>query len=157
MALTSISVTTTALVHGRALARNGQVSLDNNTFTAPDCAPVLGSSPPTSTPPTSTPPTSGAPTTSTPASPITTASAPVTVRGTVTSGAGTGTGIGRGTPTSVAVIATNVNSSGGTPELAATGASLNSKTLWLAVLGIGLGGGLFLLAHRPRPIPLRKH
>lgn len=152
MALTSISVTTTALVHGRALARNGQVSLDNNTFTAPDCAPVL-SSPPSS----STPPTSSAPTTSTPASPITAASASTSGRGAVTSGTGTGTGTGGGTPTSAAVIATSAGSNGGTAELAATGASLNSRTLWLAVLGIGLGGGLLLLARRPRPVPLRKH
>ncbi|WIX79251.1 ice-binding family protein [Amycolatopsis carbonis] len=37
MALTSITVTTGTVVAGRALARNGQVSLDDNTFTTPDC------------------------------------------------------------------------------------------------------------------------
>jgi len=37
MALTSITVATGTVVEGRALARNGQVSLDNNTFTTPSC------------------------------------------------------------------------------------------------------------------------
>jgi type VI secretion system secreted protein VgrG len=46
MALTSISVTTGAVVEGRALARNGQVSLDNNTFTTPGCA-TTSTAPPT--------------------------------------------------------------------------------------------------------------
>ncbi|MEO6957614.1 MAG: ice-binding family protein [Antricoccus sp.] len=38
MALTSISVTTGTTVAGRALARNGAVTLDNNTFTPANCA-----------------------------------------------------------------------------------------------------------------------
>jgi type VI secretion system secreted protein VgrG len=38
MALTSISVLTGVTVHGRALARNGAVTLDNDVFTAPTCA-----------------------------------------------------------------------------------------------------------------------
>ncbi len=37
LALTSISVTTGTTVEGRALARNGQVSLDTNLFTEPGC------------------------------------------------------------------------------------------------------------------------
>jgi Ice-binding-like len=37
MALTSIAVQTGALVQGRALARNGAVTLDNDTFTAANC------------------------------------------------------------------------------------------------------------------------
>jgi hypothetical protein len=56
MALTSISVTTGAVVEGRALARNGQVSLDNNTFTAPGCDTTPTTSPTTAP---STPPTTG--------------------------------------------------------------------------------------------------
>lgn len=43
MALTSISVTTGATVEGRALARNGQVSLDTNVFTLPGCATATAS------------------------------------------------------------------------------------------------------------------
>jgi Ice-binding-like len=54
MALTSISVTTGTVVEGRALARNGQVSLDNNTFTAPDCGATTTT---TTTAPTTTPTT----------------------------------------------------------------------------------------------------
>lgn len=38
LAFTSISVTTGATVHGRALARNGAVTLDTNVFTRPTCA-----------------------------------------------------------------------------------------------------------------------
>ena len=38
LALTSITATTGTRVHGRALARNGQVSLDTNVFSAPGCA-----------------------------------------------------------------------------------------------------------------------
>lgn len=37
MALTSISVTTNVTVHGRALARNGSVTLDSDTFVASSC------------------------------------------------------------------------------------------------------------------------
>ena len=52
LALTSISVQTGAVVHGRALARNGAVTLDNNVFTAPDCTPTTASAPPATTPST---------------------------------------------------------------------------------------------------------
>jgi len=38
IALTSITVTTGVVVYGRALARNGAVTLDSNTFHDPDCA-----------------------------------------------------------------------------------------------------------------------
>jgi hypothetical protein len=37
LALTSISVSNSVTVHGRALARNGAVTLDNDTFTVPTC------------------------------------------------------------------------------------------------------------------------
>lgn len=90
MALTSISVTTDTTVEGRALARNGAVTLDNNVFTAPGCltsipaptpsetvTPVPSESPsatpaPTATvPPLATPApiASGAPVVSVPATP----------------------------------------------------------------------------------------
>jgi LPXTG-motif cell wall-anchored protein len=37
LALTSITVNRSVTVHGRALARNGEVTLNNDTFTAPSC------------------------------------------------------------------------------------------------------------------------
>ncbi|UOX90453.1 ice-binding family protein [Amycolatopsis sp. FBCC-B4732] len=63
MALTSITVTTGTTVAGRALARNGQVSLDDNTFTTPGCTPnptttpgTTGTTTPSPTTDTTTPP-----------------------------------------------------------------------------------------------------
>jgi hypothetical protein len=40
LALTSITVTNSVTVHGRALARNGAVTLDNDTFTKTNCTPL---------------------------------------------------------------------------------------------------------------------
>ncbi len=59
LALTSITANTGATVVGRALARNGSVTLDTNTFTTPTCA-----APPTTPPPSSTAPATTAPATS---------------------------------------------------------------------------------------------
>ncbi len=42
LALTSISMETGATLEGRALARNGAVTLDTNTITKADCAPYVG-------------------------------------------------------------------------------------------------------------------
>jgi LPXTG-motif cell wall-anchored protein len=39
LALTSISVQTGVIVHGRALAQTGSVTLDTDSFTVPDCTP----------------------------------------------------------------------------------------------------------------------
>ena len=57
LALTSITVTTGATVHGRALARNGAVTLDSNVFVRPTCD--------LTTTTTAAPPTTAAPTTTT--------------------------------------------------------------------------------------------
>lgn len=57
LALTSIQVTTSASVEGRALARTGAVTLDNNVFLTNSCG-VVPTVPPTATPtvtPTATP------------------------------------------------------------------------------------------------------
>jgi Ice-binding-like len=53
LALTSISMEDNVTVHGRALARNGAVTLINDHFTTPTCATSLA--PPTSAPTTSAP------------------------------------------------------------------------------------------------------
>jgi len=71
LALTSITVASSAVVHGRALARNGAVTLDNNVFEQPSCAPSTATVAPTTT-------IAGAPTTTTAVS-TTTASSVVDV------------------------------------------------------------------------------
>ena len=73
LALTSITVTTGTVVQGRALARNGQVTLDTNTFTSAACdaavTPTTAAPVPITTAPTATtaPPVTSTPVTSTPA------------------------------------------------------------------------------------------
>ena len=64
LALTSISVNTGDTVDGRALARNGAVTLDDDTITSPTCA-----TPPPPPTPTSTTPTSTTSATATPTRP----------------------------------------------------------------------------------------
>jgi LPXTG-motif cell wall-anchored protein len=63
LALSSISVQTGATVQGRALARNGAVTLDTNVFTQPSCAGSTLTTAPTTTTSTilGTPPTTLAP------------------------------------------------------------------------------------------------
>jgi Ice-binding-like len=84
LALSSISVNNAATIHGRLLARNGAVTLINDTFTTPTCA---------------------GETSSTPTTPVTTPGGGTTVPADTT-GSGTGTGIdtglgsGPGTPVS---------------------------------------------------------
>ena len=69
LALTAITVTNSVTVHGRALARNAAVTLDNDTFTTPTCAQTIttpgtptttqpGTTQQGGTPTTATPPTS---------------------------------------------------------------------------------------------------
>lgn len=69
LALTSVSVTNGTSVEGRALARNGQVSLDTNVFTMPGCLTAIAPSPSATTPATTN------------ASPADTTSAAVAPRG----------------------------------------------------------------------------
>jgi hypothetical protein len=79
LALTSITVNTGVTVHGRALARNGAVTLDDDVFTSPSCA--------------TTPVT----TTTTTATPATTAPGGAGSGNGTGSGSGSGNGTGTGT------------------------------------------------------------
>jgi type VI secretion system secreted protein VgrG len=54
LALTSVSVQTGVVVHGRALARNGAVTLDTDTFSVPDCTPATLLAAPATTVPVTT-------------------------------------------------------------------------------------------------------
>jgi hypothetical protein len=78
MALTSISVTTGTTVKGRALARNGQVSLDDNVFTMPECetGPPTSDTSDSTSPTTSDTSTSDTPTSDTTTSDTTTSETP---------------------------------------------------------------------------------
>jgi LPXTG-motif cell wall-anchored protein len=87
LALTSITVQSGVVVHGRALARNGAVTLDNDVFTQPSCTPVSATSPPATTTTTAT----------TPASSTTIPGGTATTAGDTT-GTGPGTGTGAGAP-----------------------------------------------------------
>jgi len=101
LALTSITVTNSVTVRGRALARKGAVTLDNDTFTKPTCAvsPTTGS-------------TGGSDST-----PVATGTGTVTGSGTGSPGAGPGTSTSTGTPgggTSTPGISTGTPGGGGT-------------------------------------------
>ncbi len=69
LALTSVTVETGVVVHGRALARNGAVTLDNDVFTQPSCTPSTATAAPTTstTAPATTAPATTAPATTVPA------------------------------------------------------------------------------------------
>ncbi|PZS17717.1 MAG: sortase [Pseudonocardiales bacterium] len=184
MALTSISVTTGTVVNGRALARNGQVSLDNNTFTSGRC----DTTPPGTTPPPTTPPVTTPPVTTPPVTPTDTATdtaseqpgpQPHVSRG-VTTGT-TPTSPPTSTPTSTATVsravvvprassaststtarassAVGLTSAGG--NLANTGLSPMLKPLLglgavLSILGASLllAGGRTRTAYCPRHSPI---
>lgn len=87
MALASITVNNGATVHGRALARNGAVTLDNDTFTRPTCA-VVSSGATTTAVPTTTSSVPG--TTSTSTTPTTTGTPPGDVTVATTTGGTSG-------------------------------------------------------------------
>jgi len=110
LALTSITVQTGTTVEGRALARNGQVSLDTNVFTTPIC---------TTTPTTTAPTTSAPPATGTPTTTITqtaTATATATESGTSTTTATTTQGP---SPTTTAAVTSPANGTESTRPVSA--------------------------------------
>ncbi len=114
MALTSITVTNGVTVHGRALARNGAVTLDDDVFTEPSCA--LG--PPVTTTTTAGPTTTttGGPTTTTTQASTTTTGGPTTTTtqaSTTTTGGPTTTTTQAPTTTTQAPTTTSTSTPGG--------------------------------------------
>jgi hypothetical protein len=152
MALQSITVTTGTVVVGRALARNGAVTLDDDTFLDPACK---TSTPPTTTTTTKTTPTTTSPTTTTSTTTTPTSTTPTTTRGTtVTGGQGPGTPGGvagsGGVPTGTGGVAPGGSVGRGRAPLAQTGAG---PMLWMVFFGgilLILLGGLVLAFSRPR-------
>ncbi len=99
LALTSITVESSTVVRGRALARNGAVTLDNNIFTQPSCTPSTELTPNVTAPSTTVTTTTVLPTTTPVASastttPVASASTTVPVDVTITlPGTGTATSV----------------------------------------------------------------
>lgn len=136
MALTSISVTTGTTVDGRALARNGSVTLDTNTFTSSACATATPTpSPTTSMPgptPSGNPPDGGG------------GAGGGGSDGSGGSDGGGGGGAGNGT-------GTGANGDSGTSGiLASTGPSVNAPLLVAAIGAVLAGAGLILTGIRMR-------
>ena len=141
LALTSITVQSAVVVHGRALARNGAVTLDNDTFTAPSCIPSTATSPPTTTSPATTTTT---PATTTPAT---------TIADTATSPSATT--IGPAASTASSNVATPISAVDTSTTVSPTGAasttSFDVTTLTLPSTGSdvgatsGLGAGALLV------------
>jgi hypothetical protein len=117
LALTSISVTNSVTVHGRALARNGAVTLDTDTFTRPTCAAAPPGAP--------SAPGSGAPTLTT---------SPGGTGGGATPNAGPGTGTGTDTGSNGPPVA-------GPPRTDATPVSSGGSFPWQAAAFVALFGG----------------
>ncbi|MEO6700535.1 MAG: ice-binding family protein [Jatrophihabitantaceae bacterium] len=124
LALTSISVTTSTTVKGRALARNGQVSLDTNVFTSAACAVTVPSSTPASSPRVTATPTHTAP-----------AGVPAT-------------GTGARPASSSSSSAGSNGSAPGTGFLAATGRTPIPQAVGLASLLLLLGISVLALSRR---------
>ncbi len=128
LALQSISVDTGATVQGRALARNGAVTLDDNVFSGSSCAASTPSTTTTSTvAPTTVAPTTVAPIT---AGPNSTVAAGTT---TATTGAGSTTATTAGTGGGGATL---IEAGGTTPTgpLAATGLDVRPLLALASVL-----------------------
>jgi len=124
LALTSISVTTGTVVEGRALARNGQVSLDTNVFTVPRCDLESTTTPTTTTTTDESTTTTTTPTTTTGESTTTTDESTTTGESTTTTDESTTTA----TPTSTTDESTTDESATTTDESTTTTESATSDT-----------------------------
>jgi hypothetical protein len=140
LALASITVQTNAQVEGRALARNGQVSLDTNVFTNPACD---TSTPTTTAPATLVPTVTASPTETVPATTVPTATSTATA---TTSPSGTGTATattspsGTGTATATAT-ASSSQSATATPTVSATQSATAASTATATGMGAGRNQG----------------
>ena len=166
MALQSISVTTGTRVDGRALARNGQVSLQSNVFQSTTCvtAPLISTPTDTATPPGTGTPTDGGtggpgtPTDGGTGGPGTPTDGGTGGPGTPTDGGpgtpGNGTP-GTGTPTDnggVLIVPTSTrgpngggNANGNSPDSLANSGADSAANGWIGVTALGLViGGLGL-------------
>ncbi|MEU2427044.1 ice-binding family protein [Streptomyces sp. NPDC007851] len=123
LAMTSITVTTSATIEGRALARNGAVTLDTNTITRPQCA--TGTTGGTTTAGTTgTTGTTTAGTTGTTTAGTTGGTTAGTTGGTTTAGT-TGT---TGTTTAGTTGTTTAGTTGGTTTAGTTGTTTAGTT-----------------------------
>ena len=151
LALTSISVTNSVLVRGRALARNGAVTLDNDTFTDASCAPLSQGTTTTSTALSST--TTTVPGTTATSAPGTTATTSPATTATTTPGGTTRrlTQTGLATQSLTPPARPSVPSVVGPPRTGAAPLPNGSLTAWLPlVLGGLLAGGTTVGAVRLR-------
>jgi hypothetical protein len=122
LALTSIQMQDSVTVHGRALARNGSVTLINDHFTNPTCA-TAATAPTTAAPATTTPPaTPGA----------------TTPGGVIAPGTGTGTGTGTGVGVTTTTLGLTVGIVG--PPRTGVAPLPHSGFPWTAFLIVGTAG-----------------
>jgi hypothetical protein len=146
LAYTSISVGNGSTIAGRALARNGAVTLDDDTFTAPGCN-TTPPTPPTTTAPVTTAPVTTAPVTTAPTTPPASSAPTSPVAGTPATPTPTPSATGTVTPTAVphAVTPGPVTPNAFTPtatHAAATTPAAENTT-------VGGGGGATLLTGTP--------
>ena len=141
LALTSITVESSTVVHGRALARNGAVTLDNNVFTQPSCVPTTDLAPIATAPSTtvaSSTTTVASSTTAVASSTTAVSVPPSTAVGDTVPGSTIGGGLGTTIPLDTSIT------------LPSTGAA-TGLTSSVGLVALLLGGVALLLARRRQP------